>query len=226
MLLIQEASSQVSTWTVCSIIFSCFTDQTDSKLPCIIWGGQQYHQWFFSQYRSDTEPTISLTCNGRNTDSIVAALGWSGAGATIPPRPLSTPPGNESCGPGNKTKMSQDTMAKNNRNTREYGMWFRRRIYLPWECLGGELYGKKDGADMPGICGAWNARLSTFIPLMLPANEHNIRKTNYNRRRCNAAYYNWYYDDEINIMEIIIITITIGNNYIILQADPVHFAAR
>jgi len=63
----------------------------------------------------------SLTCNGRNTDSIVAALGWSGAGATIPPRPLSTPPGNESCGPGNKTKMSQNTMAKNNRNTRNTG---------------------------------------------------------------------------------------------------------
>jgi len=61
-----------------------------------------------------------LTCNGRNTDSIVAALGWSGAGATIPPRPLSTPPGNVSCGPGNKTKMSQNTMAKNNRNTHEY----------------------------------------------------------------------------------------------------------
>lgn len=48
-----------------------------------------------------------LTCKGRNTDSIVAALGWSGAGATTPPRPLSTPPGNVSCEPANKMKTSQ-----------------------------------------------------------------------------------------------------------------------
>lgn len=48
-----------------------------------------------------------LTCKGRNTDSIVAALGWSGAGATTSPRPLSTPPGNVSCEPVIKIKTSQ-----------------------------------------------------------------------------------------------------------------------
>lgn len=37
-----------------------------------------------------------LTCNGRKTDSMVAALGCSGAGATVPPRPLSTLPENVS----------------------------------------------------------------------------------------------------------------------------------
>jgi len=101
--------------------------------------------------------TVRLTCNGRKTDSIVAALGWSGAGATMPPRPLSTPPVNVSCDPGNKTITSRKMTTKNNRNIhtmlvwiRDAGMWLRRRIYTnPGSVSGVSCTAKKTAQICP-----------------------------------------------------------------------------
>lgn len=50
------------------------------------------------------------------------------------------------------------------------------KLHWPWEDLGGELYGKNDGVGMPGICGAWKARLSTFIPFILPKQKKKYNK--------------------------------------------------
>lgn len=114
------------------IVFRCITKRLRNTLFSVYIPRCSYGYYFliliiFSVY---------LTCNGRKTDSIVAALGWSGAGATVPPRPFSTLPANESCGPG-KQKRQNGIVAKHAKCQRKHEVsssqtltlrGFRRRV--------------------------------------------------------------------------------------------------